>query len=128
MITIERPDCMASSAGSIDATGSDLGHDRATVVDARGLKSVVQIGPGCRTGARASPCMPRTNGRDGLAAVRSFASDVVLLYLGLPDIPGGEVCRRIRDDQAMRQAAIVIVTAKGDEVDRVRGFELGADD
>jgi len=47
----------------------------------------------------------------------------------LPDIPGAEVCRRIRaSERSVPQPAIVMLTAKGDEIDRVVGFELGADD
>jgi two-component system phosphate regulon response regulator PhoB len=69
------------------------------------------------------------NGADGLAAVQRFAPDVVLLDLMLPDIPGTEVCRRIRGGEAgPRQPAVMMLTAKGEEIDRVVGFELGADD
>ena len=51
--------------------------------------------------------------------------DLVLLDLGLPDIDGYEVCRRIR---ARSDVPVIVVTARGDEVDRVVGLELGADD
>jgi two-component system phosphate regulon response regulator PhoB len=69
------------------------------------------------------------NGIDGLAAVQRFAPDVVLLDLMLPDIPGTEVCRRIRGGEVgSRQPAVMMLTAKGEEIDRVVGFELGADD
>ena len=68
-------------------------------------------------------------GLDGLAEAQGFAPDVILLDLMLPDIPGTEVCRRIRAaDRSVPQPAIVMLTAKGDEIDRVVGFELGADD
>src|SRR6476659_8533742 len=68
-------------------------------------------------------------GLDGLAAVQGFAPDVVLLDLMLPDIPGTEVCRRIRGGEAgARQPAVMMLTAKGEEIDRVVGFALGADD
>ena len=67
-------------------------------------------------------------GTEGLEAVQRFAPDVVLLDLMLPDIPGTEVCRRIRGDTAARQPAVMMLTAKGEEIDRVVGFELGADD
>src|SRR5450631_2044086 len=68
------------------------------------------------------------NGTDGLEAVARFAPDVVLLDLMLPDIPGTEVCRRIRGDTTARKPAVMMLTAKGEEIDRVVGFELGADD
>src|SRR5436305_3120785 len=68
------------------------------------------------------------NGTAGLEAVQRFAPDVVLLDLMLPDIPGTEVCRRIRGDTNARQPAVMMLTAKGEEIDRVVGFELGADD
>jgi len=53
------------------------------------------------------------------------APDVVLLDLGLPDLDGFEVCRRMRSGS---EVPIIVVTARGDEVDRVVGLELGADD
>jgi two-component system phosphate regulon response regulator PhoB len=68
-------------------------------------------------------------GAEGLEAVIRFAPDVVLLDLMLPDIPGTEVCRRIRGGETgSRQPAVMMLTAKGEEIDRVVGFELGADD
>jgi two-component system phosphate regulon response regulator PhoB len=69
------------------------------------------------------------NGANGLAAVQTFAPDLVLLDLMLPDIPGSEICRRIRNgDAGARQPAVMMLTAKGEEIDRVVSFELGADD
>jgi DNA-binding response OmpR family regulator len=61
----------------------------------------------------------------GAAAVEAAEPDVVLLDLGLPDIDGYEVCRRIR---SRSEVPIVFLTARSDEVDRVVGLELGADD
>ena len=61
----------------------------------------------------------------GLEAVDAAEPDVVLLDLGLPDLDGYEVCRRIR---AKSDVPIVFLTARSDEVDRVVGLELGADD
>jgi two-component system phosphate regulon response regulator PhoB len=54
--------------------------------------------------------------------------DLVLLDLMLPDMPGTEVCRRLRQQEATRQTPIIMVTARGEEIDRVVGFEVGADD
>ena len=54
--------------------------------------------------------------------------DLVLLDLMLPDIPGTEVCRRLKGGERTRDIPVVMLTAKGEEIDRVVGFELGADD
>jgi len=63
---------------------------------------------------------------EGLAAALAYPSpDLVLLDLGLPDMDGYEVCRQMR---ATSDVAIIVVTARGDEIDRVIGLELGADD
>ena len=62
-------------------------------------------------------------GTDALASMAG--ADLVLLDLGLPDMDGSEVCRRFR---ASSTVPIIIVTARGDEGERVLGLELGADD
>jgi len=67
-------------------------------------------------------------GEEGLEAVQVHAPELVVLDLMLPDVSGVEVCRRLRADPAHRDLPIVMLTAKGEEVDRVVGFELGADD
>ena len=54
--------------------------------------------------------------------------DLVVLDLMLPEVDGLEVCRRIRADPASRHVPVVMLTAKGDEQDRITGLELGADD
>ena len=61
-----------------------------------------------------------------LAALR--VPDVVLLDLMLPDISGKEVCRRLRADPRTRHVPVVMLTARGEEMDRIVGLELGADD
>src|SRR6516162_2716142 len=68
------------------------------------------------------------SGRDGLAAVPEHRPDLVLLDLMLPDVSGIEICRKLKSEPGTKEVPIVMVTAKGDEVDRVVGFELGADD
>src|SRR6185312_8267444 len=67
-------------------------------------------------------------GKDALAAITERLPDLVLLDLMLPDVSGIEICRRLKGEAATRDLPIVMVTAKGEEVDRVVGFELGADD
>jgi len=54
--------------------------------------------------------------------------DLVLLDLMLPDLSGNEVCKRIRSDARTQAVPVVMLTARGEEIDRVVGFELGADD
>src|SRR5688572_28666826 len=67
-------------------------------------------------------------GQDGLKLVHDQKPDLVLLDLMLPDISGTEVCRSIKDDSGTRGIPVIVLTAKGEEIDRVVGFELGADD
>src|SRR3954447_16029327 len=67
-------------------------------------------------------------GEEGLRIAREKRPDLVLLDLMLPDIPGTEVCKTLKSDAATRNAQVVMLTAKGEEIDRVVGFELGADD
>ncbi|HEY6006358.1 MAG TPA: response regulator transcription factor [Anaeromyxobacter sp.] len=68
------------------------------------------------------------SGERALEQLRASVPDIVLLDLMLPGVPGAEVCRQIRADPRTRGVPIVICTARGDEIDRVVGFELGADD
>jgi DNA-binding response OmpR family regulator len=65
------------------------------------------------------------SGIDGIAAVREVEPDVVTLDLNLPDLDGIEVCRRIRE---ITDAYVVMLTARPDEIDRLMGLEIGADD
>jgi len=69
-----------------------------------------------------------TGGRPGLDAIRKRTPDLVILDLMLPDLSGMEVCREIRADAELRRLPILMLTARGEELDRVVGFELGADD
>jgi two-component system phosphate regulon response regulator PhoB len=67
-------------------------------------------------------------GRDALARVQAFAPDLITLDLLLPDMLGTDVFRALRTAPGTRTTPIVVVSARGDEVDRVVLFELGADD
>jgi two-component system phosphate regulon response regulator PhoB len=68
------------------------------------------------------------SGEEGLRIYEELGPEAVLLDLMLPDVSGTEVCRRIRAQAGKSQPVILMVTAKGDEIDRVVGFEVGADD
>lgn len=67
-------------------------------------------------------------GAEALAVARAERPDCILLDLMLPDIQGSDVCRVLRADPVTAGTPIIMVTAKGEEIDRVVGFELGADD
>lgn len=62
------------------------------------------------------------------AAGREPKPDLILLDLMLPDMSGTDVCRQLRGEDNTKDVPIVMVTAKDDEIDRVVGFEVGADD
>jgi len=67
-------------------------------------------------------------GRKGIALATEHPPDLVLLDLMLPDISGLEVCRTLKSQDRTRDVPVIMVTARGEEIDRVVGFELGADD
>ena len=67
-------------------------------------------------------------GEEALSAARRRPPHLVLLDLMLPDLYGTEVCRQLKADPRTRSVPVVMLTARGSEVDRVVGFELGADD
>ncbi len=69
-----------------------------------------------------------STGRKALESVRRSAPDLIVLDLMLPDIQGTDVCRELRTDPEFARLPIIMLTARADEVDRVVGFELGADD
>jgi two-component system phosphate regulon response regulator PhoB len=67
-------------------------------------------------------------GAAGLDLARKERPELVLLDLMLPDISGLEVCRQLKSDPALREVPVMMLTARSEEIDRVVGFELGADD
>ena len=67
-------------------------------------------------------------GAEGLKAAREQQPELILLDLMLPDTTGTSVCKTLKKDPVTREIRVIMVTAKGEEIDRVVGFELGADD
>ncbi len=67
-------------------------------------------------------------GEEALASLRRSAPDLMVLDLMLPDLSGTDVCRQVRSDPQLGPLPIIMLTAKSEEVDRIVGFELGADD
>ena len=68
------------------------------------------------------------DGTTGLRLAREHTPPVVLLDRMLPDLPGSEVCRQLRADPSTNRAYVLMLTALGEEEDRIEGFEVGADD
>ena len=73
-------------------------------------------------------CMVSFNGEDAVKTLDQDAADFIILDIMLPGIDGLEVCRRVKQDKKLSNTPILMLTAKGEEVDKVVGFELGADD
>ena len=67
-------------------------------------------------------------GAAALNLVQERRPELVLLDLMLPDISGLEICRHLKSDPALREIPVIMLTARSEEIDRVVGFELGADD
>jgi len=73
-------------------------------------------------------CMVSFNGEDAIKTLDQDAADFIILDIMLPGIDGLEVCRRVKQDKKLSNTPILMLTAKGEEVDKIVGFELGADD
>lgn len=68
------------------------------------------------------------DGEEGLFKVDEFQPDLVIIDWMLPKISGIEVCRRLRSKSETRNIPVIMLTARAEEADRVRGLETGADD
>jgi phosphate regulon transcriptional regulator PhoB len=68
------------------------------------------------------------DGDSGLAQAKKSPPDLIVLDLMLPKLPGLEICREIRRDPKLPRLPILVLTARGEEADRVVGLEMGADD
>jgi two-component system phosphate regulon response regulator PhoB len=68
------------------------------------------------------------DGEQARARIQQRVPDLVLLDLMLPDVPGTEICKELKSSARTRHAPVMMLTARGEEIDRVLGFELGADD
>jgi DNA-binding response OmpR family regulator len=67
-------------------------------------------------------------GEDGVRAAQTVLPDLVILDIRLPDIDGYEVARRVRTDRRTNEIPIIFLTEKRERIDRLQGFEVGADD
>jgi len=73
-------------------------------------------------------CLSAFSGEQALSLLDRQPADAIILDIMLPTIDGLEVCRRVKQDSRFSRIPVMMLTAKGEEVDRVVGFELGADD
>ena len=73
-------------------------------------------------------CLEARDGESALQVARDRTPDLVVLDLMLPGVDGLEVCRKLRKDPKTANVAIIMLTAKAEEVDRIVGLEMGADD
>ncbi len=78
-----------------------------------------------QAGYRVEVC---SNGAEGLKKARERKPDLIVLDLMLPGMDGFEVCRVLKSAAETRAVPVIMLTAKGEEIDKVVGFELGADD
>src|SRR5689334_5155751 len=68
------------------------------------------------------------DGTHALELATSSTPDLIILDLMLPDLSGIEVCRRLRQAPSLSRVPVLMLTARGEEIDRVLGLEVGADD
>ena len=73
-------------------------------------------------------CEMVANGASGLSKARRGLPDLIILDLMLPDMGGLDICRALKADEKTRAIPVLMLTAKGAEVDRIVGLEMGADD
>ncbi|MDA9199970.1 phosphate regulon transcriptional regulator PhoB [Candidatus Pelagibacter sp.] len=68
------------------------------------------------------------NGNDGLKELKKFQPDLLLLDWMLPDLSGIDICKNIRKDNSFKDLPIIMLTAKGEEDDKIKGLDSGIDD
>ena len=69
-----------------------------------------------------------SSGKEAIEIIDRQSIDLAILDIMLPDMSGLDVCKHIKINRGESHTAIIILTAKGEEIDRILGFELGADD
>ena len=68
------------------------------------------------------------NGNDGLKELKKFQPDLLLLDWMLPDLSGIDICKNIRKDNSFKNLPVIMLTAKGEEEDKIKGLDSGVDD
>ncbi len=73
-------------------------------------------------------CVAATSGEEGLEKLSQEVIDLIILDIMLPGMDGLQICKEIKRDHRRSHLPVIMLTAKGEEIDRIVGFELGADD
>ena len=73
-------------------------------------------------------CFVAKNGEEGFKIMEEQPIDLIILDIMLPDLDGFEVCKKIKQNNKFISTPIIMLTAKGEEIDRIVGLQLGADD
>lgn len=68
------------------------------------------------------------DGLSGIKLASTFKPDIIILDLMMPGLDGLDVCRRLKADAGLSHVPVIMLTAKGEEIDKIVGLELGADD
>ena len=68
------------------------------------------------------------DGPSGLTSAKEILPDLILLDLMIPGLPGTEDCKQLKKHESTSGIPVIMITARGEEIDRVVGFEVGADD
>ncbi len=124
-VEVHKPDVTAGKAGHGLYTAGETMAIRVLVVDDE--KDIVEL-VRYHAAKAGFECVAGGDGPTALRLVRELQPDVVILDLMLPGLDGLQVCRRLREDPATARLPIIMLTAKAEEVDRILGLELGADD
>lgn len=73
-------------------------------------------------------CLAVPSGEKALEILDSLPADLIILDIMLPGMDGFGVCRAIKEKESLKKIPVIMLTAKGEEVDRIVGLEMGADD
>lgn len=102
-----------------------MSDDRILVVDDEPDILSLLVYQFSRNGFRVSTAV---DGRSAISSARDEHPDLVVLDLMLPDVDGYEVLKTLREDEETHEIPVILLTARKEEEERVRGFEIGADD
>jgi two-component system phosphate regulon response regulator PhoB len=68
------------------------------------------------------------NGNEGFKSLKNFDPDILLLDWMLPDLSGIEICKLIKKNEKLSKIPIIMLTARGEEEDKIKGLDSGVDD